>query len=126
MTLKKQVEYRLSDRDWAVFQAVRDAPTPPDAAFLRFRRLIRKKAMTTKTFTPEAPSEPNHAIDRLIPLPELLKLIPVCRVSIHNMIRKGMFPAPLKLTGSNRIAWRSSEIAAWIAKQPRTTPKSAA
>lgn len=93
------------------------AETPPRPTLDLVAREIASKAL---------PYDGRQPIDRLIPLPELLTLIPVCRVSVWNMVRKGMMPAPLKLGGSNRIAWRSSEIAAWIAKQPRTTPKRAA
>lgn len=72
------------------------------------------------------PHYDNQPIDRLMGLPEVMRITTFCRTSIYNKIRDGTMPPPLKLSGSRRIAWRSSEIAAWLAGQPRTTPKRAA
>lgn len=68
----------------------------------------------------------HHPLDRLMGLPEVMRITTFCRSSIYNKVRDGTMPAPLKLANSNRVAWRSSEIAAWLAGQPRTTPKRAA
>jgi prophage regulatory protein len=39
--------------------------------------------------------------------------------SLHNMARAGTFPAPLKL-GARAVAWRASEVDAWIqSRQPK-------
>ncbi len=45
------------------------------------------------------------------------------RVTIWSAVKAGTFPAPLKISGQGsggRIAWRASDIEAWIAS--RSTP----
>ena len=39
------------------------------------------------------------------------------RVHIRRLVARGLFPAPVMLS-PNRVAWRSSEIAAWKASRP--------
>lgn len=58
--------------------------------------------------------------DQLIRLPELLRLIPVCRGTIWNWYRSGKFPRPVRIGG--RAAWVRAEVDAWIAdrKKERT------
>jgi predicted DNA-binding transcriptional regulator AlpA len=53
-------------------------------------------------------------------LPQILKLIPVCRATWWNGCRSGKFPKPVKL-GPKTTAWRAEDIAALIASfAPRT------
>ena len=40
-----------------------------------------------------------------------------CRLHINRLVAAGQFPAPVRLS-ANRIAWRASEIDAWIASRP--------
>lgn len=49
-------------------------------------------------------------------LPELRALVPLSRSSIYEMMSKGKFPKPVKLT-SKVVAWKSSDIAAWLAER---------
>jgi predicted DNA-binding transcriptional regulator AlpA len=46
-------------------------------------------------------------------LPQILKLIPVCRATWWNGCRSGRFPKPVKL-GPNTTAWKAKDIAALI------------
>ena len=46
-------------------------------------------------------------------LPQVLKLIPVCRATWWNGCKSGRFPKPVKL-GPRTTAWRAAEIAALI------------
>lgn len=39
------------------------------------------------------------------------------RVWLDQLIRRGLFPAPVKVS-EHRIAWRASEIEEWIATRP--------
>jgi Prophage CP4-57 regulatory protein (AlpA) len=44
------------------------------------------------------------------------------RVCLARAIRDYGFPQPIAL-GTNRLAWRLSEVEEWIATRPRRTPK---
>jgi len=54
-----------------------------------------------------------EAIDRLIRLKELLTIVPLGRSTIYTRIEQGTFPAQVDL-GGGVVAWRESEIRAWI------------
>ena len=49
-------------------------------------------------------------------LPELQELVPLSRSVIYDMIARGKLPRPVKLT-SRVSAWKSSEVAAWLAER---------
>ncbi len=51
--------------------------------------------------------------DRLIDAKELHRLIPVSPMTIWRWERDKRFPARIRI-GANRVAWRLSEILAWI------------
>ncbi len=55
-------------------------------------------------------------IDRLIGQEEILRLVPVSRVTLIRWESAGRFPRRITLA-RNRVAWRMSEIQAWIASQ---------
>lgn len=38
--------------------------------------------------------------------------------SLHNKVKAGAFPAPVKL-GPRAVAWRESDVNAWIEGRPR-------
>ncbi len=54
------------------------------------------------------------ANDRLLRLPELVRTIGVSRATIYRYIDSGRLPPPVKLS-TRCIAWRASEITAWMA-----------
>jgi len=48
-------------------------------------------------------------------LPEVMQRTTMSRSAIYDAIKKGAFPAPVRLTGSSRaVAWRTEDIDAWI------------
>jgi prophage regulatory protein len=49
----------------------------------------------------------------LIRKPQLLELLGVSAATVDRMVRSGAFPAPIRI-GRRAIAWRESDIAAWI------------
>jgi prophage regulatory protein len=53
---------------------------------------------------------------RLIRLPSVLELTGYSRASIYRLMNSGDFPAAVKL-GARAIAWRSTDIDAWIASR---------
>jgi predicted DNA-binding transcriptional regulator AlpA len=43
--------------------------------------------------------------------------VPYCRLHLHRLARQGKFPVAYQLS-NNRVAWRVSEIEAWLAERP--------
>lgn len=60
--------------------------------------------------------------ETLLRLPAVKQGTGYGRSSIYNLIKAGKFPKPVKLAGGGAVAWRSSEIAAWIAAQGQQQP----
>ncbi len=48
---------------------------------------------------------------------EVLALVKVSRPTLWSWRRAGTFPAPIRL-GPNTIAWRQSDVEAWLKKRP--------
>lgn len=48
-------------------------------------------------------------------LPDILKLIPVCKSTWWNGVKSGRYPKPVKL-GARATAWRAEDIRALIEK----------
>lgn len=44
------------------------------------------------------------------------------RSSIYGLIKRGLFPQPVKLAGGGAVAWKASEVAGWIAAQSAGDP----
>lgn len=51
--------------------------------------------------------------DRLLPLSDLRRMVPLSRSSIYAKVAAGDFPAPLRLS-ANRVAWREADVLAWL------------
>jgi prophage regulatory protein len=64
----------------------------------------------------EADAESRVVEDRIVLWPELASIVPLSRVTIWQMRRRGDFPAPIQLS-PNRVGWRLSEVRAWIASR---------
>lgn len=61
--------------------------------------------------------------DRLIRMKELNALFGIPTSTVWDWIKKGNFPKPIKM-GERFIAWRESELTAWLdAKQNEQTSK---
>ena len=58
---------------------------------------------------------------RLMRLPEVLKLTGLSRSTLYRKIKAGQFPAPVSL-GPRSVAWRESEVLDWIANRPVKIP----
>lgn len=52
--------------------------------------------------------------ERLLRLPAVRERVQLSRSSIYERAAAGDFPAPIKI-GPRAVAWRASEIDAWIA-----------
>lgn len=57
----------------------------------------------------------NPTNKRLIRLAEVMNLTGLCRASVYNYIKAGIFPPPAKF-GKNSL-WEYSEIQQWIEKR---------
>lgn len=57
------------------------------------------------------PSE--HAILRL---PQVLATVAVSRSTLYDLIKRGRFPAPVKL-GLRASGWPADEVAGWVAER---------
>lgn len=60
----------------------------------------------------------SDSIDRLIRLKELLSIVPLGKSTIYARIELGTFPEQVDL-GGGVVAWRESEVNAWIEALPR-------
>ena len=67
------------------------------------------------------------AVDRVIRLQELLRLIALSRATVYERINPKSerfdpsFPRPIKL-GAASVGWKLSEVMAWIAARPQVNP----
>jgi prophage regulatory protein len=57
---------------------------------------------------------PFNNADRLLRLPEVARTIGVSRATIYRYVDSGRLPRPVKVS-TRCIAWRASEITAWMA-----------
>lgn len=51
-------------------------------------------------------------LDRIIRLPELIRITGLSRPTLYRMIAKGRFPAPFELS-INSKGWKASQIRTW-------------
>lgn len=56
----------------------------------------------------------------LVLRPEVSALVGLSRTSLYRMIRAHEFPAPIQV-GKRRIAWRQSDLDAWLESRPTGT-----
>jgi prophage regulatory protein len=55
----------------------------------------------------------------LLRLPAVCELTGYKRSSVYNLIKQGKFPPSVKLAGGGAVAWKASEVRAWIEAQGR-------
>lgn len=55
---------------------------------------------------------------RLLQLDDVRSLTGIPRNTLYVLIRKGSFPAPIKVSARRR-AWRSDELASWIEERTK-------
>ena len=52
-------------------------------------------------------------MDRFLTINDVRQLIPFCQPHIYRLMKRGEFPKPIKI-GISRVAWRESDIRAWM------------
>jgi len=57
------------------------------------------------------------APEKLIRLTGVMHIVPLKQSRLYELIAAGEFPAPVRL-GARAVAWRESEVLAWIASRP--------
>lgn len=62
------------------------------------------------------------AISRLLRLPEVTAKTGLARSTIYHQMSRGEFPEPVRIT-RNCVAWRESDLDAWIAGLSTTSSK---
>ncbi len=62
--------------------------------------------------------------DRMLRLREVSELCGLCRASIYNYMKAGIFPRAIAV-GPRAVRWRLSEIEAYLASRPRSTGEAA-
>ena len=68
--------------------------------------------------TIQSVSSAKSELDRLIPIAELVQISSLSKATLYRQISDGTLVAPLKL-GKHRIAWRLSDIEAWLKSHGR-------
>lgn len=63
--------------------------------------------------TPVTPVKPPQEKDRILRWPEVQTRTGLCRSHVHGLVKKGKFPAPIKL-GARASGWVEADISAWI------------
>jgi prophage regulatory protein len=53
-------------------------------------------------------------IDPLISVTQVKRITSLSRSTIDRSVKAGRFPRPVPLTGARRVAWRQSDVLAWI------------
>lgn len=57
-------------------------------------------------------------VDMLLKLKQVTDIVAMRRSAIYAMMRKGRFPRPIRI-GERAVAWKRSEVEAWLASRPR-------
>ncbi|PPD07077.1 MAG: DNA-binding protein [Hyphomicrobium sp.] len=70
-----------------------------------------------RTPTTNQAATAGFSLDRLLTLQEVRLATTFGRSTIYRLVDAGDFPRPIKI-GPNRIAWKSSSIAEWMAHRP--------
>ncbi len=87
-----------------------DCGASPGTNATKRRRSTNTGAVSTPTLSDRG--------DRLLPMRAVIDITSWSRTSINRLIREGRFPLPLKL-GKSKIAFRESEIRAYLEEQLR-------
>lgn len=64
---------------------------------------------------------PANTADSLIRLPAVLARVGLKQSRLYELVKAGEFPAPVRV-GIRAVAWRESEVSAWIASRPTARP----
>lgn len=63
-------------------------------------------------------------LDELLSLPDVMAITSLSRASIYRGMHRGLFPRSVRISRA-RIAWRASEVNAWLRALPQSAPQAA-
>ena len=69
----------------------------------------------------KAQQPPANTAESLIRLPAVISRVGLKQSRLYELIQSGEFPPPVRL-GIRAVAWRESEVSAWIASRPSARP----
>ena len=55
----------------------------------------------------------------IIRCPDVLRLVGLSKATLYRLVRKGEFPAPVKLA-SRAVGWKLTDVRAWVASREST------
>ena len=58
-------------------------------------------------------------MEKLLRKKKVLELCGVSNATLYRMIKAGVFPEPLSLTGERSVAWKESEVELWMGSLKR-------
>ena len=59
-----------------------------------------------------------YPTERLLKIDDVADRVGLSKATIHRLRRKKLFPSPVRTVGA-RVAWKETEVMAWIAARPR-------
>ena len=59
-------------------------------------------------------------VDRLLRVREVLRIVGVSRATLYEMVRRGAFPAPVRIS-ARAVGWKQSEVQRWLPSRPTAT-----
>jgi prophage regulatory protein len=63
-----------------------------------------------------------HAPERLLTIAQVCDRVSFSRMSVYRLMRRGQFPSCIRIS-PHRVAWRETEISAWIADRIEASAK---
>lgn len=57
--------------------------------------------------------------DRLLRLSDVLFIVGLSRSTVLSLVKRGLFPAPSRITGTRASRWSSADVNAWCQLQLR-------
>lgn len=57
------------------------------------------------------------AAERILPIEEVFNRTGLRRTSIYDLVKRGLFPAPVSLGAVRRVGFVESEVNAWISER---------
>ena len=71
--------------------------------------------MTINIYSNKNSKNTQPVLPRILRWPKVHDKVDLCRSHVHQLVSKGEFPAPIKLTPNGRASgWVESEVDAWI------------
>ncbi len=57
---------------------------------------------------------PENFPSRILRLPDVLQLVGLSKSTVYALIKAGLFPAPVRLSGARSVGWILASVILWI------------